>query len=691
MIFKADLVQHRKRAVTARQVISRGGIAALVAAAFLSVTAYAGANSSTKTIVKTDPSTKPNAGAPVAAKANITTNADAAILQQADALERANKLEEASQALSKAIVENGNNRAFRAAHARILVGLGDGVDAEAEARRALSLGYPADQLRHVLGHAILLQNEPERALQVLEAGPVATIYAGEAHRIAGNAHLDLGDFDGARASFDLSIKNNPRSSMLWMDIARFRNSNADLGGAIQAIDQALTINRNNISALFIKANLVRDREGLVPSLIWYERVIAANPKHLGAQLEYAATLGDIGRYEDMLATTRAVLRIDKSNPRAYLLQATMAARGGNYNLAKTLLFKIGNKLDAVPAYLLVSAAVEYELGNYNIASELADRLLSIQPDNFTARRLLAVSTYAAQEAEQSWEVINPILNRPDTDSWSIMLGGLAMQDQSKWKEAIPILDRATNFRRGAAIAFGETDSAAILAADAAANPLNARIVIPYIRSQVNLGRTAAALNAAQRLQNANMGVPEAHMLVGDIELAANRVPQAVKDYERSTALRFGEAAALRLANAYDQKGDVAAAEQTLENFIQRNPGNMPAQRALASIYVQRKDWPKAVASLEMVRERLGNSDALLLTELGWAKMGMGRPREAVTYFRHAYEIQPMNPNITHGLGWSVHRAGLNHNIAKDLLEKAAIMQPDNKLYQERLAQVRQAK
>lgn len=622
------------------------------------------------------------------ANAGMSTGASAPILQRATALEHANKAKEASDLLASAITENGKDAELRIAHARMLVSLGDGVDAEAEIRKAQELGYPADKARYLLGHAILLQNEPERALKELQAGPVADAYIAEAHRISGNAYLELGDFDGSRNSFDLSIKKQPRNSMLWADIARFRNSNADLGGAIQAIDTALNINRNNVDALFIKANLIRDKDGLIPSLIWYERVIEASPNHLGALLEYAATLGDIGRYEDMLAVTRSVLRIDKTNARAFLLQATMAARARHYNLAKTLLFKVGNKLESVPAYLLVSAAVEYELGNYNIAVNHAAKLLNVQPDNFTARRILAAATYGAQDAQESWDIISPILNRPDTDSWSIMLGGLAMEDQSKWKEAVPILTRATNFRRGAAIAFGESDSAAILAADAAANPLNARIVIPYIRSQVNLGRTAAALTAAQRLQRANMGVPEAHMLVGDIELSANRYAQAVKDYEKSASLRFGEAAALRLANAYSAKGDSAAAERTLERFVQSNPSNIPTQRALASIYGERKDWSKAVASLEMLRERLGNSDALLLTELGWAKMGMGKPKEAVVYFRHAYAIQPMNPNITHGLGWSILRAGYSRTIALDLLEKSAIMQPNNTVYQERLAQAR---
>lgn len=615
----------------------------------------------------------------------------ASVLQRATALERANKPEEASATLSNAIAENGNNAELRVAHARTLILLGNGVGAEAELRKAQSLGYRMDNARHLLGQAILLQNEPERALKELDGGPIADANFAEARRIAGNAHFEMGDFDGARNAFDQSIKKQPRNSMLWADIARFRNSNSDLGGAIQAIDNALLINRDNIDAMFIKANLVRDREGLMPALHWYERVIDAKPQHLGALLEYAATLGDIGRYEDMLTTTRTVLRIDKNNPRAFLLQATMAARAGHYDLAKTLLFKTGNKLEAVPSYLLVSAAVEYELGNYNIAADHADRLLKLQPNNFTARRILAASIYGAEDSEQSWEIINPILDRPDTDSWSIMLGGLSLQDQSNWKDAIPILERATNFRRGAAIAFGEADSPGILAADAAANPLNARVVIPYIRSQVNLGRSGAALAAAQRLQRVNMGVPEAHMLVGDIELSANRYASAIKAYDQSASLRFGEAAALRLANAYSAKGDAAAAEQVLSRFVQRNPGNVPAQRALASLYVERKDWPKAVASLEMLRQRLGDSDALMLTELGWAKMGTGKPKEAVTYFRHAYAVQPMNPNITHGLGWSAYRAGYDRVMAADLLEKAVIMRPDNKIYQQRLAEVRKRK
>src|SRR3546814_2220589 len=73
----------------------------------------------------------------------------------------------------------------------------------------------------------------------------------------------------------------------------------------------------------------------------------------------------------------------------YQLQAVLAARAGQYALARSLLQRTRGELDAQPSFMLLSAIVELELGGEAVAATWADRLLAEQPHNFTARRILA--------------------------------------------------------------------------------------------------------------------------------------------------------------------------------------------------------------------------------------------------------------------------------------------------------------
>lgn len=611
-----------------------------------------------------------------------------AAYRTAIAYERASNLRAARVEMANAIEADPNWPDARLAQARILIALGEGVSAEAEMRRARDIGLSADSTRTLIAHAILLQGEPVRALAELQGGPIPERYRGYAERVAGNAHLALGNFGAARAAFDLAIRYDRNNSQLWADIARFRYANSDLGGAIDAIEFSLKLNRNNMDAMLIKAGLIRENQGLVPALVWYERVLKAKPEHVGALTEYAATLGDAGRYTDMLKVTRRILALDKNNPRAYLLQATMAARAERFDLANRLLVRIEKPLGDLPAYLLLSAVVEGELGNHNIALNQATRLLDMQPYNVTARRVAALASLNAGDSEDAWHWISPITAHDDADSWSLMTAASTLMAEDQWGEAIPLMQRAGSYHKTDALLFPLNGDAETLASAAARNQQGAQVVIAYIRAEISQARPGNALAAAQRLQQQNPGVPDAHLLVGDTELANKRPAAAAKAYQQAVNLRFNEASALRLADAQTQSGDIQSAQRTLTNFMVRSPESVPAMRILGAFYLKQRDWTRAVTALEMVRARTGNRDALLMNELGLAWQGKGNLTNANIYFRHAYDIQPMNPAISYNLGWGLYRAGGHQETAVELLEKAVVLAPQTAVYQQRLEQAR---
>src|SRR3546814_15887897 len=127
------------------------------------------------------------------------------------------------------------------------------------------------------------------------------------------------------------------SDLLWVDVARFREANADTLGARDAVDYAIELDKTNSAALAFKANLVRGRQGLEASLDWYADALAADPDNADALIDQAATFGDLGRYRDMLAALRHAAPIVPRAPRLYHLQAVLAPRAGQCPLLRSLL------------------------------------------------------------------------------------------------------------------------------------------------------------------------------------------------------------------------------------------------------------------------------------------------------------------------------------------------------------------
>src|SRR3546814_18430176 len=90
----------------------------------------------------------------------------------------------------------------------------------------------------------------------------------------------------------------------------------------------------------------------------------------------------------MLVALRKAAAIVPGDPRLYYLQAVLAARAGQFTLARRLLHRTRGQMDGEPGFMLPSAVVEHELGGQALSASWAERVLAAQTHNFTERRLL---------------------------------------------------------------------------------------------------------------------------------------------------------------------------------------------------------------------------------------------------------------------------------------------------------------
>jgi tetratricopeptide (TPR) repeat protein len=590
---------------------------------------------------------------------------------------------------SLALLQDGNFNAARAhaqaavkqdpqwgaAHAvlaKTFLALGDGVGAESELGRAAAAGFDMSRGHQLLAEAWLLQGDAKRAL--VEAAKADPRFGGYAARVTARALAAQGKVAEAQALLGELLDGNPGNSSAWSDLARIRYSAGDIAGASGNAQKAVELDPNNLEALTLRGELVREQYGLNAALPWFEAALQRDAYYHPALIEYAATLGDLGRYTDMLGATRRALAARPASPQAFYLQAVLAARAENYDLARSMMERTGGRIDDLPGALLLNGTLAYQAGAYEQAIGAWRELVGRQPMNITARRLLGTALLRSGDAKGALDVLRPVAMRGDADSYTLGLVGRAFEATGERDWAAKFLDRSAWPVRAGATPFGSDDSLAVLAGAADKDPTNPVLAVSVIRGLIDAGQGDTALARARALEAATPGAPAAHLLVGDTLMTMGRYSEAADAYRRAADIKFDEPTMLRTVDALDQAGRRPEATSVLALFLNQHPESVPALRLAAHWQIASGDWDGAVGTLEDLRARVGSRDSGLLSELAYANVGADNVDDAISYGAAAYDIAPMSPAATDAYGWALYAAGENAK-AIDLFEKAASLAP----------------
>jgi len=543
--------------------------------------------------------------------------------------------------------------------ARTFLLLEDGVAAEAEVRRARSLGAAAGDTRHLLAEALLLQGDGERALAAVTDGP--SHFPAAAEHAQGRALAALGRPAEAARAFGEALLLAPNDPRLWLNLARFRLQTGERAGAIAAADRALQIAPGSVRGIVLRGTLVRDQYGLKAALPWFDRALAIDPDDVSAMLERAATLGELGRYRTMLAATRKVLALRPGNGQARYLQAVLAARARNFDLARTLHQKTSASLAASPSSLLLGAIIDVHGGNDEQAIGRLETLYAAQPGNLAVRRLMGLAQLRKGDAASAIAALRPLDTRARTDSYALTLLAAAHARSGDKERARRALELAASPASGSGLLTPDLGRALQGAA------YNGAAGARYDLANGNAG---GALAAARQIQAQSAGAPEAHLMAGDMLFLTGNMAGAASAFREAANLTFNQPIALRLVEALQQSGNGEAARATLALFLDQNPRSLPALLLLGNMRVAARDWDGAIVAYESVRSRTGDHDAALLNNLAWANFERGGKPQALAHAKRAYRIAPGNSATQDAYGWMMLNNGGERATAMSLLHRA---------------------
>ncbi|GAA4761994.1 hypothetical protein GCM10023219_02730 [Stakelama sediminis] len=558
--------------------------------------------------------------------------------------------------------------------ARAYLELGQGDAAQGELDRAQEQGFDMNRVHQLYAQALLLESDLDGAQKELaKAGPRFRSYT---LRVRTQLLIAQGDFANAGKAAQRAVTLQPDSAQAWTDLGEYRVAAGDLAGAITASVRAVQLAPGNTNALLLRAHMVRDQYGPMASLPWFEAALKRDPWRYSTLIEYAATLGDLGRYRPMLAAVRKAMLAEPDDPRGYYLQAVLAARAGNYDLARGILAHVGDAMGDVPGMMLLQGSLDLQASNPQQAVTELQQLVGVQPMNLVARRLLAQAYIESGSPQDALDILKPMATRADADPYTLRLTARAFEQRGDRIMAAKFLDRASYPSGGGATPFSPDDGLATLDLAVDDSPNQAQAILPYVRGLLTDGRTEQALAQAQEAVQANPGAPAVQMLLGDVLVTQHRYDDAVQAYRRAATIRFDEPIMLRLVNTLDAGGDRQGAARVLALFLSQNPENVTALRIAAQWQLASGDDAAAVNTLEGLRKRLGNRDATLLAQLATACAALGENARATRYGAQAYALAPADPAVVDAYGWALHGAGKD-TLALQLLRKAVAIAPDH--------------
>lgn len=441
-------------------------------------------------------------------------------------------------------------------------------------------------------------------------------------------------------AFDKALAVQPDDAELWVDIGRLRYRGGEQSQAVDASIKALAINPDDAEALRFRAQLLRDAEGLAAALPLFERALKQHPDNVPLLLDYAATLGDLGRATDMLVAVRKVAVLDPGNREIYYLQAVLAARGGRFDLAQNLLLRADRAQRETPAAMLLSGIVDIELGNDASAAQTLDRLVTMQPDNARARVMLARALSLGRNDRELVYRFGKAALRPGAAPYLSALVARSFEALDQRSDAANVLDLSAQPAPDALVGLPAPST---LAVAEARGPQSGADALALVRALIDSRRAPAAITVADAFLGKFPGSGDALVLAGDARLAARDLTGAVRDYAEAARIRRPWPLTRKYARALVALNHPQQAWQLVAAHAAGEPANVEAAGLLAGYWASQSRWDIAAAYADQALAQGGGRDPALLALRARIALAQGDQAGAVDYAEGAFALQRTSP------------------------------------------------
>jgi len=567
---------------------------------------------------------------------------------------------------------------------KLLAKVGSLVDAEIVLLQALKSGHPAAEVVPVLGQVMIEAEKYSVLLKTLDAIEAAgdQTFAGRLALLRGRAYVGLGRLLEARTQITLASATMPTEARLAL--ADLSIATGDWAGAARELDSVTASDPRNADAWIATGMLLRRLGKDDEALQAFGKALAAEPEQPVALLSQAIvylTRDDLDAAKPFLDKAGKIAPL---KPMLEFANGLLALKEKRNEDARAALQRL---LEAVPTYrpaLLLAGALNYATERYDLAENSYAAYLRSDSNNAYARKMLAATLIAKGRSDAALEVIGPAISQT-RDPEILILSGRANLALGRVQRARAHLEEATKVapdnadarlnlafvhlvsgRRNAAAS--EFEAALKLRSD------DARANRAYCMMLLADGRIDLAARAARAFLDRAPKSPDAHTLVGAVELARKNDAGARSSFEQALTLNPSFIPAAEALADIDQRAGVPdALKKRLDAVLAADPKNLDALLIRARVELDSGGGEQSAARVrELLTQHPKSLRALLL--LAESQLKAGQATEAITTARRAAEEHPWDTSALYLLADAQLASG-DAAGAIVTLERAVVLAP----------------
>ncbi len=407
--------------------------------------------------------------------------------------------------------------------------------------------------------------------------------------------------------------SNPDIIQAKNGLARIALMRQDLTEAKKYVDEVIKERSNNTEAIFTRGMIYLRQGDATKAIADFRTVVTDRPQFIQGHLQLAEAHRYNGESNLALDTLKAALRID---PKSRIL---------NRALAREYL----NQKNPKEAETILRTHLEANPGDFEVQFELGD--IFMRMGDFRH----AEETYSAAK------------NGSPNSPVGYVKVAQANMAQGKWDRALTELNEAFRLNPKAE---------------------NTTALLAQVYLKQKKPANAAALAEARIAQNPRDAF--AFNLLGEIQIAQRDFVRADENFRKAASIQPQWIVPLNnMVNSYLLQGKKENALSLLESVIKATPDNYTAYMSIARIYINYKEYTKAVQTFERVLARkpemwtAANDMAYLICETG------GDLDKALALAQKSLAQRPEEPVILDTIGWIFFKKG-DVSKAIDYLERA---------------------
>lgn len=543
--------------------------------------------------------------------------------------------------------------------------LGAYQQAETHLQRFLARFPGHAYARRMMAATQIKLDKPDRALETLAPLLAEDTQDIQVLTLASDAYRARNEHTRAAALMQKAALADPRNASIQTQLGVAHLNTGDTALAITELETAAALDTGHYKADSLLAQTYLSRKEYDKALA----AIAALEKKLpgNASAHNMRGIAYLGKNDLALArkSFEQALIIDPAFFPAAASLAQLDLRDRKPDAARNRFERIlqtdKNNLQAMVALAELAARQKQE----EKAVEWLEKAVKLYPRALSPHAALA-ALYLNQNARQkALAVANAAVNANPDSPEALTLLGKTQQVTGDHTGAIATFHRLTQKAGQSADAFLQLALAQI--ADKQLGPARTSLHkalqlkadhVPsqetLIRLEMTENKPDAALQIARQMQTQQPASPLGYDREGDLQLAQNRIPQAVRAYQQALDKGAGSAGLVKWFRA-QVIDNPQAAEQRLNDWLKQHPRDN-AVRAYAAEYAMRNGRNKeAIVHYETIN-RLTPNKALLLNNLA-SLYQLEKDRRALATAEQAIKLAPDSPVVQDTLGWILVQQG----------------------------------